>query len=87
MYINVIIRHVLVPNFTDSEQHFIKLGKILAPYNNIIGIDVLPYHSMGEEKYTQLNINYPLKGTKDVSLKQAKDARSIIVKSYLKNKN
>lgn len=86
MYINVIIRHVMVPNITDSEQHFIKLGEILAPYNNIIGIDVLPYHSMGEEKYNHLHINYPLKGTKNVSLKQAKNARSIIVNSYLKNK-
>ena len=86
MYINVIIRHVLVPNITDSKQHFIKLGEILSPFNNIIGIDVLPYHSMGEDKYNQLKINYPLKGTKDVSLKEAKDARSIIVNSYLKNK-
>lgn len=55
-YIQVIIRHVLVPNITDTIEHFEKLGKLLSPFTNIYGVDVLPYHNMGEAKYKKLRV-------------------------------
>ncbi|MGD1816577.1 MAG: pyruvate formate-lyase-activating protein [Pleomorphochaeta sp.] len=85
-HIQVIIRHVLVPTITDSTEHFINMGILLSPYSNIIGIDVLPYHRMGINKYEQLNIDYPLKDIPNANLSKAKEARSIIVNSYLKER-
>jgi len=85
-YIDVIIRHVLVPNITDKKEHFVELGKILAPFDNIYGVDVLPYHNMGERKYEEMNLSYPLKGTRNATLIEAKTARTIVVNSYLENR-
>lgn len=82
-YVKVIIRHVLVPKLSDDENHFIELGKLLAPYSNIYGVDVLPYHKMGIEKYKELNINYKLENTREANIVEAKNAKSIIIKSYL----
>ena len=84
--IKVIIRHVLVPTITDNENHFIQLGKLLSPFNNIYGVDVLPYHNMGIKKYEELNIKYPLTDVPNASSEDAQKAKKIIINSYLKNK-
>ncbi|MCY1152398.1 MAG: pyruvate formate-lyase-activating protein [Pleomorphochaeta sp.] len=84
--IQVIIRHVLVPTITEDKDHFEKLGEILSPFDNIYGVDVLPYHNMGESKYEQLNIPYPLKGLRNANITEARNARNLIVNSYLKHR-
>lgn len=84
--INVIIRHVMVPTITDSDSHFEKMGEILAPFKNIYGVDVLPYHNMGIKKYEELNIKYPLLGIENASAKDAKRAKQIIINSYKKHR-
>jgi len=83
--IKVIIRHVLVPTITDKNEHFEKLGEILAPYSNIYGFDVLAYHKMGIEKYIKLNIDYKLSNIRDANQDEAKKAQIIIKDSYIKN--
>ncbi len=84
--IKVLIRHVLVPTITDNEEHFKELGKLLSPFNNIYGVDVLPYHNMGIRKYEELNMKYPLMDIPNASSTEAKKAQQIIINSYLKNK-
>ncbi|MGD1822306.1 MAG: pyruvate formate-lyase-activating protein [Pleomorphochaeta sp.] len=84
--IKVIIRHVLVPTISDSEDHLIMLGKILSPFSNIYGIDVLPYHKMGIKKYEELNISYPLLNIENATATQASEAKKIIIDSYYENR-
>ena len=78
----VIIRHVIVKGFTDSPKELEEVGKLLARYPNIKGLEVLPYHNMGEQKYESLNLPYPLKGMEDLSQDGAAKARKIILESF-----
>lgn len=84
--IKVIIRHVLVPSISDTKEHFINLGKLLSSYSNIYGVDVLPYHKMGIDKYNKLNIKYKLDDIRNANLDEAKKAQDIIIDSYIKNR-
>lgn len=61
--IKVIIRHVIVPGITDIEEECEALGRIVAPWHNVVGLELLPYHTMGVVKYEQLGLEYPLKDT------------------------
>lgn len=81
MQIPLIIRHVIVKGYTDSREELEEVGKILASYSNICGLEVLPYHSMGEKKYRELGIPYPLKGMKSLLKEEAQKARQVILES------
>lgn len=56
------IRHVVVPGYTDEDKYLFDLGYFIGQFSNLKALDVLPYHTMGENKYTKLGIEYPLKG-------------------------
>lgn len=60
--IKVVIRHVVVPGITDTEEECEALGRLIAPWHNVVGLEMLPYHTMGIVKYEQLGLEYPLKG-------------------------
>lgn len=60
--IKVVIRHVVVPGMTDSEQECEALGRLIAPWHNVVGLELLPYHTMGVVKYEQMGLAYPLEG-------------------------
>ena len=74
------IRHVLVPGITDDEGALLRLGEFIGGLKNLKALDVLPYHTMGEGKYQQLGMPYPLVGVPPASKEQAKQAREIILK-------
>ena len=82
----VIIRHVIVKGFTDSFRELEEVGRIMAGHPNIKGLEVLPYHNMGEGKYEELNLSYPLKGMKNLSRDEAARARKIILKSFQRHR-
>jgi pyruvate formate lyase activating enzyme len=54
------IRHVVVPGITNLEEHIKKLAKIIKGINNVEKIELLPYHTLGVEKYKKLGIEYRL---------------------------
>ena len=54
------IRHVIVPGITDSIEHIDKLATIIKTIDNVEKIELLPYHTIGTHKYTNLNIPYKL---------------------------
>lgn len=59
--IPVWIRQVIVPQITDSEEYILNLKKYLSNIKNIEKVELLPYHTLGVNKYEKLNIPYPLK--------------------------
>lgn len=73
------IRHVVVPTITDSPDDLKELGKFIGTLNNLEVLDVLPYHTMGIQKYKELNLSYPLEGLKSLSEEKAVEARKIIL--------
>ena len=80
------IRHVVVPGITDDPKFLAQLGEFIATLNNVKALDVLPYHTMGEAKYEQLGIEYPLKGVPAETEAEAVKARNIILKEYKASK-
>ena len=77
--IPVWIRHVVVPGITLQEKYLRQLGAYLAGLDNLKALDVLPYHTMGEVKYENLGIPYPLKGVEPATTEQAIWARNTIL--------
>ena len=53
MKYDIIIRIPIIPTVNDSKEDIEKFGKFLQDLN-IIRIDLLPYHTIGEEKYKKL---------------------------------
>jgi pyruvate formate lyase activating enzyme len=85
--IPVWVRHVVVPGITDGEDHLKKLGRILAELSNVKALDVLPYHTMGIDKYHQLGLTYPLEGIAPMSKQNALHAKRIILDSLRAARN
>lgn len=73
------IRHVVVPGITDGEEDLYALGQCIGSLSNVKALDVLPYHTMGESKYAQLGMEYPLKGVPALSKEKAAWAREVIL--------
>lgn len=57
------IRHVVVPGITDGYEHLKKLADIINSIKFINKIELLPYHTLGVNKYETMGIRYRLKDT------------------------
>lgn len=55
------IRHVLVPGYTDDEEHLKQLGAFINQLECVERFEILPYHQLGVHKYEALGLEYPLK--------------------------
>jgi pyruvate formate lyase activating enzyme len=56
------IRRVLVPGITDGEEDLRRTGEFIRSLDNVVRVEVLPYHDMGAAKWRQLGMDYPLEG-------------------------
>ncbi|MEQ2442515.1 pyruvate formate-lyase-activating protein [Pseudoflavonifractor sp. CLA-AP-H29] len=75
----MVVRHVVVPGLTDTPQELKALGRLLAPFRNLKGLEVLPYHTMGAAKYEALGIPYLLSGVPAMDKDKARAARDTIL--------
>lgn len=73
--IPVCIRHVVVPSITDTQQECFELGKFIGAWNNIVALELLPYHTMGINKYEQMGLSYRLAGVKQMDKKKLPELR------------
>ena len=72
------IRHVLTPGITDNDEYLIRTRDFIRTLHNVKRVEILPYHGLGEIKYKDLGIDYPLKGTESPSEERVKNAKSIL---------
>jgi len=56
------IRHVVVPGLTDDEEDAEAMVSFIKEVGNVTKVELLPYHTFGEEKWRQLGCSYSLKG-------------------------
>lgn len=73
------IRHVVVEGYTDNKEALISLGEFIGKLKNLKGLDVLPYHTMGEVKYREMGISYKLEGVPALSKEKAQKAKEYIL--------
>lgn len=50
-----VIRAPIIPNFNDYEDHFLSLKKLSKKWKNCKGVEIMPYHSLGNYKYELLD--------------------------------
>lgn len=73
------IRHVVVPDLTDSEKHIKKLGEYIKTIHNVKKVELLPYHILGVEKYKTMNIQYSLEGVLPMDKEKTENLQKIIL--------
>lgn len=72
------IRFVLVPDLTDAPEHVAQVADICVGLEPIIDrIEVLPYHTLGTDKYEALGRVYPLADTRTPTPQEVEDALAI----------
>ncbi len=77
--VNLWIRHVIVPGITDSEDHIGKLKKIVNQFQNVEKVELLPYHTLGINKYNMMGIPYKLKRVKPMCKEKVRKLEKILV--------
>lgn len=77
--VSIWIRHVVVEGYTDDPKYLKELGRFIGTLKNLKAVDVLPYHNMGEVKYEELGIDYPLKGMPSLQKQFAQKAKQFIL--------
>jgi len=56
----VVIRMPIIPGINDAAPDVEAAGRFIASLGNVVGIDLLPYHGIGAEKYARLGMPYSL---------------------------
>ena len=72
------IRHVLVPGITDDDEYLRKTREFIEKLSNVQRIEVLPYHSMGQQKFEALGIKYQLEGVESPAKERVENAFNIL---------
>lgn len=85
--IPVWVRHVVIEGYTDSEESLLNLGRFIGALRCLRALDVLPYHTMGRDKYRELGLEYPLEGVPALNRSRAEWARGIILKGINQVRN
>lgn len=81
------IRHVLVPDLTDSLMELHGLARFVHELRNVERLEVLPYHALARQKYQTLGLNYPLGDTPEPTKAQVQQAEAILgVQDFVKYK-
>lgn len=87
MKIPLWVRHVVVEGYTDCQDDLYRLGRFIGGLKNLVALDVLPYHSMGKEKYKKLKIPYPLENIPDTGRESTEIAKEHILRGIRDERN
>ena len=72
------IRHVVVPGVTDDEKHIGKLRDYIKTFNNVEKVELLPYHTLGVNKYKEMKIPYKLQDVDSLDKNKLKKLNNIL---------
>jgi pyruvate formate lyase activating enzyme len=72
------IRTPVIPGLNDNEEEIKALAKFTSSLKNMEKLELLPFHSMGSFKYTNLEINNPMGNTEDLSKERLEYVRKIL---------
>jgi pyruvate formate lyase activating enzyme len=75
---DVWVRRVLVPGVTDGEDDLKATGAFIRSLGNVKRVDVLPYHTLGVEKWRALGIPYRLEGVEPPTAESVARARALL---------
>ena len=73
------IRHVIVPGINLEKDYLIRTKKFIDSLKTVKKIEILPYHTLGINKYSKLGLEYKLKDTRVPTKEEIKLAKDILV--------
>ena len=50
----IILRCPVIPNVNDTDEHFLGISSVANTLNNVLTVEIEPYHSLGNSKYKKL---------------------------------
>ena len=75
---NVWLRQVIIPGINDTEEYILKLKEYIKTFDNVLKVELLPYHTLGVSKYEKLGIPYSLKGVEALSKEKLEELKEIL---------
>lgn len=72
------LRQVIVPGINDTEEYILRLKEYIKDFDNVEKVELLPYHTMGVNKYDKLNIKYRLDGIEDMDKKRLDELNKLL---------
>lgn len=73
------IRHVIVPGINLEKDYLIRTKKFIDSLKTVKKIEILPYHTLGINKYSKLGLEYKLKDTRVPTKEEIKLAKDILI--------
>jgi glycyl-radical enzyme activating protein len=67
----VILRCPIIPGINDTELHFKAIKRLDEKYPDLKGIELLPYHAMGNSKQTSIGAENPVPSLKTTTTERA----------------
>ncbi len=80
------IRQVIIPGYNDSVDYMERLAIYISKLKNIEKVELLPYRTIGVDKYRKLNISYPLDNVPDMSEDECHKLNEYLIKKINKLK-
>lgn len=56
----IMIRCPIVPGINDTETHFEHIRELRRSYPRLAGIEIMPYHNIGAQKWQEIGLDYAL---------------------------
>ena len=56
---DIVLRCPIIPGYNARPDHYAAIARVAEKFNHIIGVDIEPYHSLGEGKYRALGKDVP----------------------------
>lgn len=72
------IRQVLVPGYTDDKQDLLNLRNFIKSLKTVEKVEILPYHTLGKYKWTDLGIKYELEDVPSATGEDVARAKKIL---------
>lgn len=70
----LIIRMIVVPGYNDDLEDVRRRMELVKNLGTSVQrVDILPYHTLGKGKYERLNLEYPIKGERQISKEYWRD--------------
>ncbi len=72
------LRQVIIPGINDTEEYIKFLKEYITGFNNVSKVELLPYHTMGVDKYKKLKLKYRLAGVPAMNKDECKRLENIL---------
>lgn len=76
----IMVRVPVIPGFNDKKEEIRQIAEFAKTLNqeNLQGVNLLPYHSMGENKYKMLGRDYELHGVKMLDKDHVSELKEVV---------